>query len=305
MKPLFSSSLILILLSACGCYHQTRLATTPAHQLQPIDLLDDADILKYRIDNQKYFSTQFGDLLIKLSQREIGAGCDVSVEKQGSIIFSDNTGDFCTLYSIPSGLNTNIMVLESASAGSGGFVKYGIFDTHRQIYKDEDDYSVGHLKLADLDNDGISEIIRIDHAFSMLPEDAHNVEAIYPKLIYKYTGSKYQIANRDFSSYILQDINDKIRKASEANTKLATQPESIQTLDHSQLLSLKHNSPTLSRFYIEYQLAILDVVLSYIYAGQTEVAWSYFRENYKLGDAISFETEIKGCLFDSIAKNYI
>ncbi len=142
---------------------------------------------------------------------------------------------------------------------------------------DSKDYGVGREEfyVIDIDKDGVYEISLPITEFYMF-ENMSMAETPLPTTIFKYNekAKKYLLANQIFQNYLLTGINDKIKQ--------------LNSGDESNYLSDR-----------------LDIVLSYVYAGKEEEAWSFFDKEYKLPNKEEIKSKIKSILKNESVYKYI
>lgn len=156
------------------------------------------------------------------------------------------------------------------------FEIYDLLPTFRKIY-DEGNYDVGYpLFPKDINHDGIPEIERTILTFDYF--HASHASSVFPTAIFTYDRrrKKYTPANRQFSDYLLENIEHDIEAAQKT-------------------ISL-YEGKEVSEFEERYYQAIVQVVLKYIYAGQKEKGWDFFEKNYHASDKKNLRKDLQNAL---------
>jgi hypothetical protein len=141
-----------------------------------------------------------------------------------------------------------------------------------KVIYDSGDYPVGHsLRTIDIDRDGKYELIQSLLSFWFW-ERLTNVDSPFIEIIFVYnpTLQKYVPANPQFQDFALRNIEDDIRKAKEIKTD-----SNLPGQDKGKLG------------------AILEVVLTYLYAGKDQEAWSFYESEYNLPDKEQMKVKIQ------------
>lgn len=144
-----------------------------------------------------------------------------------------------------------------------------------KVIYDSGDYSVGQsLRAVDIDGDGKNELIQSLLAFWFF-DRLTNVDSPFVDIIFAYNPAqkKYLPANARFQEFALRNIKDDIRKVAEIRTD--------------------SNAPGQDGGKFG---AILNVVLTYIYAGKEREAWAFYENEYNLADKEEMKTKIKDVL---------
>jgi len=176
------------------------------------------------------------------------------------------------------------VIVEEYTGGAHCCRIYWILDLADTVsilyHSDETQTEVGFIdKVADYDHDGFYEFTQGLNSFHYF-EDLGGAGSPWPCAVFKYLRDKrcFVLANRDFPSIVLGDIEDK-------------ESEVQDLLDTTKLFDYEASSDLLS--------GTLDVLLRYIYAGQDSVGWTYFNKNYILPDSLEIKKKIQDVLQNS------
>ena len=179
------------------------------------------------------------------------------------------------------GPETSQLIVEQFSGGAHCCWSYWImnfFPDFEVIYVSEE-YPVGYgLTPVDLDADGMFEFTQTILTFDYFDRLPHALSPL-PAVVFKYGESnRYLPANQLFPDYLLEGIDDDIKRVKGFN----------DTLDFK-----TYDDP-----HGEYLSAVLEVVLRYIYAGKQEEAWAFYEKAYRLPDKKEMESKIREKLKD-------
>lgn len=194
-------------------------------------------------------------------------------------------------YAILKKRNKSLKVFDGVYSGAGNATDFGLFpflgkdskqlavsqtvprggrhwiidlNSNTRVIFDSRDYEVGReeFSVVDLDKDGTYEIYFPVTKFYPF-ENLAMAEIPLPTVIFKYdeTVKKYLPANRKFQDYLLDGIDEEIKKLDK---------------DSNGYLSNR-----------------LKIVLRYIYAGKKKEAWEFFDKEYNLSNKEKIRTEIK------------
>ncbi|MDQ3747546.1 MAG: hypothetical protein M3367_00820 [Acidobacteriota bacterium] len=144
-----------------------------------------------------------------------------------------------------------------------------------KVIYDSGDYPVGHsLRAIDIDKDGDYELIQSLHSFWFFAR-LSNVDSPFIDIIFVYnpTLQKYIPANPQFQEFALRNIEDDIRKAKEIKSNSSLPGQEGGKLG-----------------------AVLEVVLSYLYAGKKQEAWAFYESEYNLPDKKEMKVTIQEAL---------
>lgn len=144
-----------------------------------------------------------------------------------------------------------------------------------KVIYDSGDYPVGHgLRAIDIDQDGKYELIQSLLTFWFF-DRLSNVDSPFIEVIFVYnpTLQKYVPANPQFQKFALRNVEDDIRKAQEIKPD-----SSLPGQDKGKLG------------------AVLEVFLSYLYAGKEQEAWSFYESEYNLPDKEEMRVKIQEAL---------
>ena len=135
------------------------------------------------------------------------------------------------------------------------------------------------LMVADLDHDGVSEIFQCVMRFDYFDVLAHS-ESPLPTVIFKYNArvGKYLPANRRFAGYLLKGVDADLADARYLG----------QGLDRS-----RDYRKNYSAAWEAYLGKLLDVVLTYIYAGKEKRGWAIYDREYRFPDSRMLKRKIK------------
>ncbi len=148
-------------------------------------------------------------------------------------------------------------------------------------------YDGGGLAMADFNGDEVMELVKRIETFWFF-HNLNNVNSPFPTAIFKYDkrAKKYLLANRQFASYVLRDIDEELRVVEQKR------PVSKQLRE-----SLSYEGGKLpDDRYADYLGAVLSVMLDYIYAGREAEAWEFYEREYDLSDKEQLRRKIKSQL---------
>ncbi len=148
-----------------------------------------------------------------------------------------------------------------------------------KIIYDSGDYPVGHaLRAIDIDGDGKYELIQSLLSFWFWGRFS-NVDSPFIEVIFVYnpTLQKYVPANPQFQEFALRNIQDNLRKAKE--------------------IQADSNLPGQDKGKLG---AVLEVVLTYLFAGKEQEAWSFYETEYNLPDKEEMKVEIQKTLIKNV-----
>jgi len=141
-----------------------------------------------------------------------------------------------------------------------------------RIIYDSSRYDVVYeLRVVDLDGDGQLEILQNLGSFWYF-NGLDNLYSPRPQIIFEYNSSmgSYIPANPEFKEAALKDIEQRINKTREV---IKGQQDPVYAL--------------------HVRSAILDVVLRYLYAGQSNEAWAFYDQYYNVEDKESLKGELQ------------
>jgi hypothetical protein len=148
-----------------------------------------------------------------------------------------------------------------------------------KVIYDSGDYPVGHsLRAIDIDRDGKYELIQSLLSFWFWGRFS-NVDSPFIEIIFVYNPvlQKYIPANSQFQEFALRNIEDKIRRAKEIKAD-----SSLPGQDNGKLG------------------AVLEVVLTYLFAGKEQEAWAFYESEYNLQDKEEMKVEVKKALSKNV-----
>jgi hypothetical protein len=129
-------------------------------------------------------------------------------------------------------------------------------------------YPVGYgLSPEDLDGDGVFELVttltRFENFFNMPHEESPTVPVVFR---YEPDARRYVVGNRVFPDAVLANVEDDKKRVREL------------------IAERERTGETPNRWRTRFTGAVLNVALSYFYAGDQEKAWSYLIGTYDLED---------------------
>lgn len=139
------------------------------------------------------------------------------------------------------------------------------------------------MKLIDLNHDGVYEFVQSVMNFDYFY--ASHASSVFPRVVFAFDtrSARFRPANRAFSVYLLSEIKDKLAAAEKLNDHLGRDRKSEDIL-----------------FREKYHQAFLEVTLTYIFAGDDRVGWTFFDQEYKLDDKHRLRTGLKETLRKSV-----
>ncbi len=179
------------------------------------------------------------------------------------------------------GKKASQLVIMKYSGGAHCCASYQIYDLvpeftlifDGEVYEMEE---IGnYLVPLDINKDGIYEFTQSVMAFDYF--HASHAGSVFPTAVFAYdkTVGTYLPANRRYGAYLLKGLDKDLRAASK------------QMKDYS-------NSESLA--FEGYYYALMNVMLTYTYAGQRQKGWAYFEKNYKRGDKDELQKDLKAVL---------
>jgi hypothetical protein len=145
---------------------------------------------------------------------------------------------------------------------------------------DGEDYgidSIGYtLTPVDIDKDGQYEFTQAVMTFDYF--HLSHASSVFPTAVFAYDRRKrkYLPANRRFSDYLLQGIEEDIKNANS--------------------VAAKSNPAVIDWGREKYLSAMLKVMTKYIYAGKEAAGWEFFDREYKLNDKAKLRSDIRKAL---------
>ena len=177
------------------------------------------------------------------------------------------------LFSLLQGETKQLVILQYTGGAHCCWV-YKIYDFRAQLHLIFDDEKYGgslgyELHPVDIDGDGRYELTQAVMTFDYF--HMSHASSVFPTAVFAYNDKsrRYLPANKKFSGYLLQDIEDDLRRLEVARANLDP----------------KAGSP-----HEKYLSAVLGVFLDRVYAGLEADGWSFFDSEYRLSD----RNEIKG-----------
>jgi len=171
---------------------------------------------------------------------------------------------------------TEQLVIMQYTGGAHCCWVYKIYDFQPQLHLIFDDESYGdslgyELHPVDIDGDGQYELTQAVMTFDYF--HMSHASSVFPAAVFAYNdkAGKYLPANKKFSSYLLGDVENNLRRLESAKANL----------DHKALAPSE-----------QYLSAVLCVFLDRVYAGREADGWRFFNVEYRESD----RNEIKGDL---------
>lgn len=176
------------------------------------------------------------------------------------------------------GQKSNQLIIEQKAHRTWRHWVVNLSPSFKVIY-DSGDYPVGHsLRAIDIDKDGTCELIQSLHTFWFW-ERLTNVDSPLTEIVFAYHPAlkRYVPANPQFQKFALRNIEDNIRKTKEIKTD--------------------SNAPGQDGGKLG---AVLEVFLSYTYAGKEPEAWSFYESEYNLPDKEEMKVKIQKRLREDV-----
>lgn len=180
---------------------------------------------------------------------------------------------------------THQLIVEQYSGGAHCCWSYWIVDLYpnfRVLY-DSDKYSIGYpLDFIDLDGDGVFEFTQNVLTFDYFDVLCHAVSPL-PTCVFKYDkdANEYLPASHMFPAYVLEGFDESIKEVKKLNEK-------VDFTDYDEETSE----------YLEYLASVLNIVITYIYAGKEEKAWTFYDKEYRLPNKEEMKFKIREKLKD-------
>jgi hypothetical protein len=196
------------------------------------------------------------------------------------------------------------LVVEAYSGGGHCCTSYHIYDLSARFLTifDGSKYNVdqvgNEMELLDIDGDGVYEFVQRVMNFDYFY--ASHASAVFPEVVFAYNhrAGQFRPANRRFASFLLRDIEKKERIVSKLNEDIPSLARVKNGGGSEKTLSDVH-------FRESYYHAVVDVLLTYIYAGRKEEGWRYFYKNYNLPDKQQLRFDLRKLLAGSTVYNSI
>jgi hypothetical protein len=186
----------------------------------------------------------------------------VTIKKDGRVLGGHNNGEGLAnieascfgLYPVLSG-KTEQLVIVQTSGGVHCCYSYRIYDldpTFRLLF-DSEKYPIGdgfdELEFKDINGDGVQEFTQRAMTFDYW-DDLSYVESPQPRVVFQYDpqAKRFYPASKKFSTYLLKDVKEDIRK-------------------------LNPEDPA------QFWASELDITLRYIYAGKEKEGWKFFERD--------------------------
>jgi|WetSurMetagenome_2_1015567.scaffolds.fasta_scaffold148613_1 hypothetical protein len=181
-----------------------------------------------------------------------------------------DTSKFCPIFDINKDGKDEIMIDEyTGGAHCCHYIGIYTLDTSATciFYVDAE-----HVDITphDIDGDSICELESMDCLFSYW--QACYAESPFPTLIWKWDNGAYRLANFQYADYLLKGYTDEV--LSESIAWLKSEADSLKIIVKSYKFN-PHNDPDDKTIYYP-NPGLWTVMLSYIYAGKSNVADSIF-----------------------------
>jgi hypothetical protein len=175
------------------------------------------------------------------------------------------------------GKKTKQLVIMQYSGGAHCCWSYKIYELSpslRTLFngKQYEEYVGYELSPEDIDGDGRLEFVQAVMAFDYF--HMSHATSVFPSVVFAYDEKRggYVPANRKFSAYLLDGIEEDVQKALAKMTQADTQNVNGRE---------------------KYLSAVLGVMLKYMYAGQEQEAWDFFLQHYTLSDKAEIIEDIR------------
>ncbi len=148
-------------------------------------------------------------------------------------------------------------------------------------------YNGSAFGMVDLDGNSTIELVGRIEAFWFFYH-LNNTNSPFPTAVFKYDkqAKKYLLANRQFASYVLSDV-DEATSIVEAKRPTSEQQKESVLYGSGMVPDHKH---------ADYLGAVLSVMLDYIYAGREAEGWEFYEREYNLSDKEKLRRKIKSHL---------
>jgi len=183
------------------------------------------------------------------------------------------------LFSLLRGQTKQLIILQYTGGAHCCWV-YKIYDfrPHLQLIFDDEKYgdSLGYeLHPVDIDGDGLYELTQAVMTFDYF--HMSHASSVFPTAVLAFDerSHRYRPANRKFPSYLLDDIEDDVRRL-----------ESAKNNFHTNAVAPDEN----------YLSAVLGVFLKSLYAGRKSDAWQFFKMEYRLSNKHEIRADIETAL---------
>jgi len=172
------------------------------------------------------------------------------------------------------------LIVEQDTGGAHCCSIYRVYDLGANLRTlfDGDEYGVeevgGEMNVIDIDHDGRYEFTQAVMAFDYFLTS--HAGSVFPVAVFAYDegARKYVPANKRFSSYLLRGVARDVREVETLNRRMTR--EEIA-----------------SGFHGEHFRAVMNVLTKYVYAGEEEKGWAFFKTHYMLADKSEVEAAVK------------
>jgi hypothetical protein len=181
--------------------------------------------------------------------------------------------------------NSKELIVEQYSGGAHCCTSYRFYELGSEplLLYDSDDYPVGYEPFfTDLDADGVYEFSQPLLTFDYFDSCSH-ADSAFPVAIFNFDAKsrRYKPANRAFAREILKELP---RYEKELNEFRKAHKPSEEVPVHG-----------------EYLGKVLQVLVTYLYAGKIQQGWAFFEREYQLPDKAKIRQEIE----DELAKDTV
>jgi hypothetical protein len=180
------------------------------------------------------------------------------------------------LFSLLRGETKQLVILQYTGGAHCCWV-YKIYDFRPRLHLIFDDEKYGdslgyELHPVDIDGDGQYELTQAVMTFDYF--HMSHASSVFPTAVFAYNdvSHRYLPANKNFSSYLLGDIEDDLRRLASAKANL----DAKAVAPHEEYLS-----------------AVLSVFLDSVYVGREADGWRFFNMEYKLSDRHEIKVDIE------------
>jgi hypothetical protein len=180
------------------------------------------------------------------------------------------------LFPVLGGQTPQLVVEQTVHRGWRYWVVDLSSDAPRVLF-DNGDYPVGHeLTAADLDGDGRLELFQSLHLFWFFNAKLNNVNSPFISIIFKYDAAarRYAPANHEFQEAALRVLRGAVEKVGRERAELKAGAGS-----DGDLLG-----------------AVLEVSLSYLYAGREAEGWAFYEQHYDSPDSGRVKAQVRKAL---------
>lgn len=155
------------------------------------------------------------------------------------------------------------------------------FSPHLRLIFDGEKYgidSIGNeMRRRDVDGDGVYELTQAVMTFDYF--HMSHASSVFPTAVFSYDEKKraYAPANHKFTSYLLEGVEEDLKRVEEERGKI--EPDNESEIANEKYLS-----------------AVLRVMLKYIYAGREADGWEFYNREYNLSNKGEIKADIRKAL---------